>query len=65
MEQSASGFEGALLAVGFGDDFGAVGDLAAVSAAIAWYKYHSLGDGSGAASDAASAYGLAGLQTLA
>ena len=65
MEQSASGFEGALFAAGFGDDFGAVGDLATAGAAIAWAEYTSLGDRSGAVGNAASADGVAGLQTLA
>ena len=35
VEQSASGFEGALLATGFGYDIGAASDLVALGAALA------------------------------
>ena len=65
MEQGASGFESALFAAGFSDDFGAAGDLATPGTAIARAEYYALGDRSRVTSDTASADGLAGLQTLA
>ncbi len=65
VEQSASGFEGALLATGFGYDIGAASDLVAVGAALPWPEYYSVGNGRRAPSNAAGADGMAGLQALA
>jgi len=64
LEQSASGFEGALLAAGPGDDFGASSDLVAPGAALAGPKCDSVGNGRRAPSNAAGADGMAGLQAL-
>lgn len=64
VEQSASGFEGPLLASGSGDDFGAPSDLVAAGAALAGPKYYSVGNGRSAASNAAGADGMASLQAL-
>lgn len=65
VEQSASGFEGALLATGFGYDIGAASDLVALGAALVGSEYYSVGNGRRAASNAAGADGMAGLQALA
>ena len=65
VEQSASGFEGALLATGLGYDIGAPRDLVALGAALAGAEYYSVGNGRRAASNAAGADGMAGLQALA
>lgn len=65
VEQSASGFEGALLTTGFGYDLGAASDLVALGAALAGPEYYSVGNGRRAPSNAASADGMAGLQALA
>ena len=65
VEQSASGFEGPLLATGFGYDIGAASDLVALGAALAGPEYYSVGNGRRAASNAAGADGMAGLQALA
>ena len=65
VEQSASGFEGALLATSFGYDIGAASDLVAVGVALAGPEYYSVGNGRRAASNAAGADGMAGLQALA
>jgi hypothetical protein len=54
--QSASGFEGALLAAGPGDDFGAASDLVAPGTALAGPECYS--------SNAAGADGMASLQAL-
>ncbi len=64
VEQSTSGFEEPLLAVGFGDDFGATSDLVAPGAALAGPECYSVGNGRRAASNAAGADGMAGLQAL-
>ena len=64
VEQSASGFEGPLLATGFGYDIGAASDLVALGAALA-AEYYSVGNGRRAASNAAGANGMARLQALA
>ena len=64
VEQSEPGFEGALLAAGLGRDLGAAGDLAAAGAALAGPEYYSVGNGGGAAGNAACADGVAGLQAL-
>lgn len=64
MGQSTPGFEKPLLAVGFGDDFGAASDLVAFGAALAWPECYSVGNGRRAASNAAGADGMAGLQAL-
>ena len=63
--QSASGFEGALFAAGPGDDFGAASDLVAAGATLARPECDTVGDGRRAASHAAGADGMAGLQALA
>lgn len=63
--QSASGFEGALLTSGPGDDFGASNDLVAAGAALAGPECYSVGNGRRAPSNAAGADGMAGLQALA
>ncbi len=65
VEQSASGFEGALLASGFGYDIGAASCLVALGAAFAGPEYYSVGNGRRAPSNAAGADGMAGLQALA
>lgn len=65
MEQSASGFEGALFATGFGYDIGAASDLVALGAALAGPEYYSVGNGRRAASNAAGGDGMVGLQALA
>ena len=65
VEQSASGFEGALLAAGFGYDIGAASVLAALGAELVGPEYYSVGNGRRAASNAAGADGMAGLQALA
>ena len=65
VEQSASGFEGALLATGFGYDIGAARDLVALGTELAGSEYYSLGNGRRAPSNAAGADGMAGLQALA
>jgi len=65
VEQSTSGFEGALLASGFGYDIGAASDLVALGAALVGPEYYSVGNGRRAASHAAGADGMAGLQALA
>ena len=65
VEQSASGFEGPLFATGFGYDIGAASDLVALGAALAGPEYDSVGNGRRAASNAAGADGMAGLQALA
>ena len=65
VEQSASGFEGALLATGFGYDIGAASDLVAFGAALPGPEYYFVGNGRRAASNAAGADGMAGLQALA
>lgn len=65
VEQSASGFEGALLATGFGYDIGAASDLVARGAELVGPEYYSVGNGRRAASNAAGADGMAGLQALA
>lgn len=65
VEQSASGFEGALLATSFGYDIGTASDLVALGFALAGPKYYSVGNGRRAASNAAGADGMAGLQALA
>ena len=64
VEQSASGFEGALLAAGFGHDISAASDLVALGAALARAECYSVGNGRRAASNAACADGMAGLQAL-
>lgn len=64
VEQGASGFEGALLTAGPGDDFGAASDLVALGAALAGPECYSVGNGRRAASNAAGADGMAGLQAL-
>ena len=64
VEQSASGFEIALLAAGPGDDFGAASDLVAPGAALVGPECYSLGNGGSAASNAAGTDGMAGLQAL-
>jgi hypothetical protein len=63
--QSSSGFEGALLAAGPGDDFGAASDLVAPGAALTGPECYSVGNGRRAPSHAAGADGMAGLQALA
>lgn len=66
VEQSSSGFEGALLATGFGYDIGAASDLVALGAdELAGPEYYSVGNGRRAPSNAAGADGMAGLQALA
>ena len=65
VEQSASGFEGALLATGIGYDIDAASDLVALGAALARPEYYSVGNGRRAPSNAAGADGMAGLQALA
>ena len=65
MEQSSWGFQGSLLATGPGHDFGASNDLVATGAALAGRECDSVGNGGCAASNAAGADGLAGLQALA
>ena len=65
VEQSASGFEGALLATGFGYDIGAASDLVAPGAVLPRPKYYSVGNGRRAASHVAGADGMACLQALA
>ncbi len=65
VEQSASGFEGALLTAGFGYDIGAARDLVALGAELAGPEYYSVGNGRRAPSNAAGADGMAGLQALA
>jgi hypothetical protein len=62
--QGTSGFEGALLAAGPGDDFGAAIDLVAPGAALTGPEYYSVGNGRCAVSNAAGADGMAGLQAL-
>jgi len=62
--QSTSGFEKPLLTAGPGDDFGAVSDLVAPGAALAGPQCYSVGNGRRAASNAAGADGMAGLQAL-
>ena len=64
VEQSPSGFEGALLAAGFGHDTGAASDLVAAGAALAGPECYSVGNGRCAASNAAGADGMASLQAL-
>lgn len=65
VEQSASGFESALLATSFGYDIGAASDLVALGAALAGSEYYSVGNGRRVASNAAGTHGMAGLQALA
>ena len=65
VEQGASGFEGSLLASGFGYDISAASDLVALGAAVVGPEYYSVGNGRRAASNAAGADGMAGLQALA
>ncbi len=65
VEQGASGFEGSLLATGFGYDISAASDLVALGAAVVEPEYYSVGNGRRAASNAAGADGMAGLQALA
>lgn len=65
MEQSSWGFQGSLLATSPGHDFGASNDLVATGAALAGAECDSVGNGGCAASNAAGADGLAGLQALA
>ncbi len=65
MEQSSWGFEEPLLATGPGHDFGASNDLVATGTALAGAECDYLGNDRRAASYAAGADGLAGLQALA
>lgn len=66
VEQSASGFEGALLATGFGYDIRPASDLVARGAdELVGPQYYSVGNGRRAPSNAAGADGMAGLQALA
>ena len=64
MGQSTSGFQESLLTASPGDDFGAVSDLVAPGAALAGPECYSVGNGRRAASNAAGADGMAGLQAL-
>ena len=64
MGQSTSGFEDSLLIPDAGDDFGAVSDLVAPGAALTGPECYSVGNGRRAASNAAGADGMAGLQAL-
>ncbi len=64
MEQSESGFENPLLATGARDDFGPASDLVAPGAELARAECDSVGNGRRAASNAAGADGMAGLQAL-
>ena len=65
VEPSPSGLEGPLFATGFGYDLGAASDLVALGAALVGPEYYSVGNGRRAASNAAGADGMAGLQALA
>lgn len=65
VEQSASGFESALLAAGPRHDFGAASDLVAPGALLPGPKYYSVGNGRRAAGHVAGADGMACLQALA
>ncbi len=64
MEQSTSGCENPLFATGPRDDFGAASDLVAPGAALVRVECYSVGNGRRAASNAAGADGMAGLQAL-
>lgn len=64
MEQSTSGLERAILAPSPRHDFGAASDLVATGAALVGSEYYYVGNGCRAASNAAGADGVAGLQAL-